>query len=194
MIAAEASKVYHTAYFEADQRHEFGHVIQMYRDCVHFLSNITMERFKFNAGNQKEKEGIDPHVTELRQLSTICDFLRHYSRRVSQRQNILGITGTKLKTRLLRDANITLERHLQICGANEMSEESTKFMDGGEVNFVKAKKGSQKMKYAESKKDASQYEDRGGRCKYCDGKHPPRKCPAYGRKCAKCNFLNHFPR
>ena len=48
------------------------------------------------------------------------------------------------------------------------------------------------MKYAESNKDAPQHEDRGRRCKYCNGKHPPRKCPAYGKKCAKCNCLNHF--
>ena len=53
---------------------------------------------------------------------------------------ILGITDTKLRTRLLRDANITLEQTLQICRANEVSEQSTKSMDGGkEVNFVKIK-------------------------------------------------------
>ena len=106
---------------------------------------------------------------------------------------ILGITDTKLRTRLLRDANITLERMLQIRRASEVSKQSTKLMDGGkEVNFVNAKWGSQKRKSAESKKDASQHENHGGRCKYCDGKHPPWKCPAYGRKCAKCNRLNHF--
>ena len=50
------------------------------------------------------------------------------------------------------------------------------------------------MKHAETKgnRDASQHNDYGGRYKYRDGKHPPRKCSAYGRKCAKCNHLNHF--
>ena len=52
------------------------------------------------------------------------------------------------------------------------------------------------MKHAEckSKKDSSQHKDHGGRCRYCDGKHPPLKCPAYGKKCGKCNRLNTLPR
>ena len=63
---------------------------------------------------------------------------------------IIGITDTKLRTRLLRDANITLERTLQICRASEVSERSTKLMDGeNEVNFVKARWVSKKMRHAE---------------------------------------------
>ena len=50
------------------------------------------------------------------------------------------------------------------------------------------------MKHAEgkNKKDASQHESHKGKYKYSDDKHSPWKCPAYGRKCAKCNNLNHF--
>ena len=32
------------------------------------------------------------------------------------------------------------------------------------------------------------------KCKLCDKKHPrsKEKCPAWGRKCAKCGRMNHF--
>ena len=56
MIGAEARRVYHTAHFEADQRHELEPVIQMYRDYVHLLANITMEKYKFNARSKKTKK------------------------------------------------------------------------------------------------------------------------------------------
>lgn len=29
-------------------------------------------------------------------------------------------------------------------------------------------------------------------CEYCDREHEPRRCPAWGRKCAKCGKKNHF--
>ena len=147
----------------------------MYRDYVRPLANTMIELYKFNARSQKEKEGIDRYVTELRQLVTRCDFEHITPEEILRDRVILGITDIKLRTRLLRDANITLEKTLQICRASELSEQNSKSMDGGkEVNFVKAKRGSQKMKYAESKKDAFQHKDYGGRCKYCDGKHPLR--------------------
>ena len=29
-------------------------------------------------------------------------------------------------------------------------------------------------------------------CKFCGGKHVYRQCPAYGKKCHKCNRYNHY--
>ena len=29
-------------------------------------------------------------------------------------------------------------------------------------------------------------------CKYCGTNHNLRQCPAYGKKCSKCNMKNHF--
>ena len=132
-----------------------------------------MERYKFNARSQKEKEGIEQYVTELRQLAMRCDFEHITPEEILRNRVILGITDAKLGTRLLRDANITLDRTLQTCRASQVGELSAKLMDREkEVNFVKAKWGLQKMKHAESKKDTFQHEDLRGRCKYCDGKHP----------------------
>ena len=37
----------------------------------------------------------------------------------------------------------------------------------------------------------SQHQQRKG-CKYCGTSHPPKKCPAYGKKCHKCGNTNHF--
>ena len=28
-------------------------------------------------------------------------------------------------------------------------------------------------------------------CRYCTFIHPPRRCPAYGKKCGKCGRVNH---
>ena len=30
------------------------------------------------------------------------------------------------------------------------------------------------------------------KCKYFGSSHPPRQCLEYGKKCAKCNKMNHF--
>ena len=57
---------------------------------------------------------------------------------------ILGVTDTKLRTRLLKDANITLERIVQICGASEVSEQSIKLMDGGKKSILLRLRGAYK--------------------------------------------------
>ena len=29
-------------------------------------------------------------------------------------------------------------------------------------------------------------------CRYCDGSHVPRQCPAYGKTCVRCRKMGHF--
>ena len=52
------------------------------------------------------------------------------------------------------------------------------------------KKKYNKHKYSVNKQNKTLEEH----CGKCGGKHEPRKCPAYGRKCNKCSKFNHFAR
>ena len=66
----------------------------MYRDYDCFLANIRMERYKFNARSQKEKEDTDQYVTELRHLATRCDSEHITAEEILRDRVILGITDT----------------------------------------------------------------------------------------------------
>ena len=82
--------------------------------------NITYERHKFNTRKQGENESSDQCVTELRILASTCEFETLKDGLIRDRI-ICGI-----QNRLLREADLTLKKAIDICRAAEVSREQVK--------------------------------------------------------------------
>ncbi|KAI8490489.1 hypothetical protein Bbelb_317570 [Branchiostoma belcheri] len=97
---------------------------------------------------------------------------------------LIGILDGKVRERLLRESNLSLEKCAEICRAAEVSKQSIQTMEQATVHVVK------------KKPQAAPQASRISVCKYCAKKHTANKeaCPAYGKECASCGKRNHFAR
>ena len=91
-----------------------------------------------------------------------------------------GVSNKKLQERLLREPELTLDRPIRICKADE----DTRKLDLNKKNKRQYKKFNPGNSNPNIKPKA--------KCQYCGKFHEVCQCPAYGKKCLSCGKLNHF--
>jgi hypothetical protein len=96
-----------------------------FREYCSPKKNLTYERHKFNIRNHEENQSIDQYVTELRTLASTCEFENLKDGLIRDRI-VCGIRNQTLKERLLREADLTLKKAVDICRAAEISREQVK--------------------------------------------------------------------
>ena len=118
-------------------------------------------------------------------------------------RNICGVSDSGLRERLLRVADLDLEKCIQVCRATEVSKEQNKEIGaqaaGASVHAVNShkksfKKQPQKPQGQQQIQQHQQYRQDSSHCKYCGSRHSKQKgnCKAYGHRCGKCHKLHHF--
>ena len=191
-IGTDALKIYNTFVFTPDEENEVecdildtildkldGHIIG--------LLNETYERYNFNTRMQLEDESFDSYITELRNLQKSCNFCQCLSSSLLRDKIVMGIRSDTTRKSLLEIQNLTLEKSIDICKANEASEIRMKQMHSAQdVNAVRHNK-SYKSNKGKKVKDVN-------KCKFCNTKHVMKRkaCPAWGKKCTACKQMNHF--
>ena len=159
-------------------------------------SNLTYERHQFNTRNQNEGESIDSYVTELRILSKSCEFGDLTDSLIKDRL-VCGVIKDSVRSRLLRETELTLQKAIDVCRAAETSSQQMKVIqstssgaNGSNVDFVKKNiVKSKSVTNSDNKPAGSTIKQKCGKCGY---KHEPRKCPAFGKLCHNCKKKNHF--
>ena len=106
----------------------------------------------------------------------------------------------RVRERLLREREVTLDKALEVCQINEQSEEQLKVLN--DVQRVKTIGKHNKSGNYHSKLDANRRRDfkhnssnkqeQVSCCGKCGKSHPVKECPAFGKKCFKCDKKNHF--
>lgn len=165
-------------------------VLAKYEKYCSPKSNLTYERHQFNIRNQRDGESIDSYVTELRILSKSCEFGDLTDSLIKDRL-VCGVKQDTVRSRLLRETDLTLQKAIDTCRAAETSTQQMKAIQGmsaeGNVDIVKKKVLKNKPNKAVEHKPVNSHE-----CGKCGYKHEPRKCPAFGKFCKNCNRKNHF--
>ena len=122
VIGAEAHKVFSTfTWATAGDDKRVDKVLDKFAEYCQPRVNVPFERFKFNSRCQGVGEPFDQFVTALRQLTSKCDFANVTEDGLLRDRIVFGINNQKLKERLLREADLTLSRTLEICRAAELS-------------------------------------------------------------------------
>ena len=109
---------------------------------------------------------------------------------------MLGLRDDKMRERLLRINDLTLEKAIDICKASEQTSAQLQAMQSGNqdvVSFVRKRQishapANRTYTKTSTPKRAQEYQE----CKYCGRKHGKRDCPAYGQTCRKCGKKKHF--
>lgn len=215
--AQDIHKSFEFAGTDQDSGENWEHVLKKFRDYCEPRKNECFERHKFWQRNQKEGESVDQWVTELRLLLDTCEYncrackCEHVQQKILRDKIVFSIADSRVKERLLRELGLTLDKTLDICRAAEASKQQMQAMasashvtpankDVYAVSGNKDPKKSQQQKGKGPKKWNKQRKAGQGNkstnlvqnCNYCGGTHEPRKCPAYGVTCNKCQGRNHY--
>ena len=109
---------------------------------------------------------------------------------------MVGINDPKLRERLLRETDLTLEKVIKLCRITEQSKEQSKIFISPTTHDQTAsidtvRKTEPSVDTGKSKNEDSQ---RIMKCKFCAVSHDRGNCPVYGVTCHKCKGRNHYAR
>ena len=154
--------------------------------------NTTYERYVFRMTIQEDRS-FDTFVTDLRRRAKFCDFGAIKDSLIRD-QIVVGINDPKLRERLLRETDLTLEKAIKLCGITEQSKEQSKILisPSTQTGSIDAVKKIEPPEYTEKSKNEDSR--RIMKCKFCAASHDRGNCPAYGATCHKCKGKNPYAR
>ena len=139
-------------------------------------------------------EPFDSFLTDLRKLSTSCDFDKLNDGMLVYKLAD-GLENERVREKIIsKGASITLEKSIELCRADELTRCRKKEQASEEyTNIEELRKDGDRR---ETRRSQNFGWERGStskrKCNFCSFIHVPRNCPAYGKRCHRCNRLNHF--
>ena len=122
-IGAKGRDIYSTFTFEPDaDKHVLGRVVEKFDTYCQPRKNLN-----FFTCRQTSGQRFDDYVTELRQRSKDCEF-GDICDSLIRDILIIGITDNRLRERLLREANLTLDKAIQAGQASEETKEQSRVL------------------------------------------------------------------
>ena len=110
-----------------EQRNDIETVLLKFRTYCEPRKNIVFERYQFWNRNQNASEPIDQWVTDLRSKAAKCEFGTFESDMIRDKV-VFGVRDERIKERLLREADLTLNKALDVCRAAETSTQQIEAM------------------------------------------------------------------
>ncbi|XP_070407964.1 uncharacterized protein [Nothobranchius furzeri] len=200
LAGPQAIEVYNTFAFEmAEDRAWMDVVLAKFDAHCTPKKNETYERYMFRCRMQQQSESFDSFLTALRLKPQSCNFgtLRES---MIRDQIVCGVEDKKLRERLIRESDLTLDVAVKICQVSELSLKHLKTFgvpvacatssvsDGADIGAVSFQSGRccPKTRTAQRTGEATFI------CKRCGSQHKPGHCPAFGKVCSNCWGKNHF--
>jgi hypothetical protein len=193
-IGKQGREIYNTFQFVEGEEMKFKVVVQMFQDYCSPRKNIRFMRHKFFTCKQRDGQSFDEFVTELKKRSAECEF---EALRESLIRDIIicGINDNRLRERLLREPELSLQKTIQIGHAAEETKrhviELQKEVDGkNSVDAVRRRKFARDEKKNSGKESIGYDKSLIKNCKFCSYSHKRGNCIAYGKKFMKCSKFN----
>ena len=142
-------------------------------------------------------ESISAYITDLRTIARNCAHEDMTPDEIIRDRLVLGLNDNKMRERLLRITDLSLEKAIDICKAAEETSAQLQVMHGDMKNVSVVKKRQnrnqpKRMSHVNTPKPKPPTDSDSYECKYCGRRHGKRDCPAFGQICHQCNGRNHF--
>lgn len=144
-IGEEAYEKYETFELSQEQRTVYNTVVEAFKNYCVPKKNESINRHLLFQRRQMEGETFDQFLTELKRLSLSCE-LGTLKDSLIKDLIISGVRGAGLKNRLLRMDELTLEKAIKICKADEIAEQQLKTLKGEveSIDYVRRRKDKTK--------------------------------------------------
>ena len=131
VAGTEALKIYNTFTWESDDdKSKVGKITEKFDKYCNPHKNITRKTHKFNTRNQQVGKTINQYVTDLKTKAQTCEFANLKDGLIHDRI-ICGIICDRTWARLFTDSELTLQKALDICRANEATASQLKTLSSG---------------------------------------------------------------
>ena len=204
VIGEQAAKVYDTFTWGDGQNEQcVTDVLAQFDRYCEPRTQVIYERYRFNNRNQAVGESISAYVTDLRTIARNCAHDDITPDQIIRDRLVLGLCDHKMRERLLRMNDLTLEKAIDVCKASEQTSAQLQVMQGAtqDVSFVRKRQMRQtarpphintQQRFNSPKLRGPPEQQHQQDCRYCGRRHAKRECPAYGQTCRKCGKKNHF--
>lgn len=121
VIGEEAIEILENLEIPANEHKNAEKLIEALDTYFKPVKNKSVERHKFNTRNQQANESFDEYLLVLKAISSNCEFGAMKDELVKDRI-VCGILDQKIRNRLLTEAELTLNRAIEICKGFEQNE------------------------------------------------------------------------
>lgn len=144
----------------------------------------------FSGRAQAADESNEEFIRALYELVTKCGWPDAQQQLMLRARILAGMRDKQLSRELQLDENVTLAQIKTKMRAKEIILRNQKAEIDGEIGGSQANVAAvARSQPAESKSSKS---GQVVECRYCGRSHVSGRCPAYGKRCRKCNQFNHF--
>lgn len=126
-IGKDAVEVYDSFNLTPIERATYTTVIKSFEDFCKPRKNIVYERYRFGSRNQKEGEPFDAFLMEIKKLARNCSFTDEPD--MIRDRIVIGIIDSKLRSRLLEEKDLTMDKAIDKARASEATKEQTETMN-----------------------------------------------------------------
>ena len=124
VIGGDAVKVFETfQYGEGESDERLADVLKKFEEHCNPRQNTIYERYRFQCRNQEAGETGSQYLTELRHAAESCDFANITTSPIIRNRFVHGMRDSKVRERLLREKNLTIERAYEMVQAAEATAE-----------------------------------------------------------------------
>lgn len=193
MVGEDALEIYNTFSWreEGDDR-RVSQIMEKLEAYCNPRQNVMWERHVFNTRNQQAGEMVDQYITDLKTKAKSCEF-GSLTDSLIEDCIVCGIIDDRTRSRLLREPDLSLQKALDICRANEATATQMKLLTASGGASIEAEKAD--INAVEKSKPKIQSDKRKQQCGKCGTWHSRQQlCPANGVECHKCGKRNHFAR
>uniref|UniRef100_T1I2W9 Retrotransposon gag domain-containing protein n=1 Tax=Rhodnius prolixus TaxID=13249 RepID=T1I2W9_RHOPR len=170
-LGPESLPVYNSFKFQKKEVDNFESLIEKFDQYFLPKKNVVFEQHMFFTRNQSAEENIEKYVAELRNLAQSCEFGQMEDMLIRGRV-ICGLKDDKLREKLLKEGDITLQRVIDICKLHENTVVQMKNFEN--LACVDALKNYNKKNSFIARKEKTT-----SNCRYCGLTHLANKCPAF---------------
>ena len=162
-----------------DHKKDHELIFKKFADHLVGTQNKWVMRLELAAMSQGETESIEDYICRLKAKANKCSFSSGTKDEQIIFQLIKGIKWSDARRKLISKGNdLTLNDAIEIAKNFQATLSNTSsFEKNTSVNAVRQERGRKPQRK---------------NCWFCGTFHPPKKCPAYGKKCNKCGQMNHF--
>ena len=157
-------------------------------------SNFRIARFKLRSLMQSEGESIDSFLRRIRTLLQDCAYPNAQKDEHIIDTIFFGCESEQVKSKLLKEADLTLTKALNIARTEEATKAQIRDLQGSNAVLhamhMKKKGASQRKDHAKKSKE----QQKGEECSRCGTSHGTLRddCPARSSKCLNCGKIGHW--
>ena len=143
-LGEEAESVLASTHITSEKRQKYDTVVAKLNGHFKVRKNVIFERARFNHRNQLAGESAEQYITTLYSLLENCEYGELTSQMIRDRL-VVGIRDNVLSERLQMDANLTLDKAMQMVHQREAVQQHQVFLNEtntphSSVDYVQGKK------------------------------------------------------